>query len=67
MIDPIYEKNTRVNRHMALDPLFGSVAPAVTLTAFLEEVARQSAFQTESAKVALQKSKSPEVKDLPCR
>jgi putative membrane protein len=44
--------------------LFRSVAYAVTLNAFMEEAAQQSVCQTESAKVALQKSQSQEVKDF---
>jgi putative membrane protein len=44
--------------------LCGSMAQAVTVNAFLEEAAQQSVFQTEGAKVALQKSQMPEVKDF---
>lgn len=44
--------------------LFGSMAYAVTVNAFLEEAAQQSVFQTEGAKVALQKSRMPQVQDF---
>ncbi|VEF11933.1 lipoprotein [Pseudomonas fluorescens] len=37
---------------------------AVTLNAFVEDAVQQSIFQTESAKVALTKSSSSEVKDF---
>ena len=44
--------------------LCGAMANAVTVNAFLEEAAQQTVFQTEGAKVALEKSQMPEVKSF---
>lgn len=44
--------------------LWGSAVQAVTVNAFMEEASQQCVFQTESAKVALQKSQMPEIRDF---
>jgi putative membrane protein len=44
--------------------LGSSFSYAVTLNAFVEEAAQQSLFQTDSAKIAMQKSQMAEVKDF---
>ena len=44
--------------------LLGAMAQAVTINAFVEEASQQIAFQTESARVALEKSQTPEIRDF---